>query len=311
MRLLASPELPGLTETVGAAGEPTASAARHIPLVHAGDLLATWTVVNRRTSILVPDDDAVLSSLAGQAAVAVFNARLSARLAGTVSEVRRQAVDLAASRERLVRAQDVERRRLERDLHDGAQQEIVAVLAKLQMARNRLRRGEADGVDSLLEEAKADVVDLLAELRELAHGIRPAVLADRGLVQAIEARAGRLPVPVTVDASAEVRARRYADQIEGAAWFALSEAIANALKHAGATELTVTLNAREGRLCLAVADDGHGFDPGTGTCTGLANLRDRLEALGGRLTVASRPGTGTTVNVDLPALSSPTAEVGA
>jgi signal transduction histidine kinase len=199
-----------------------------------------------------------------------------------------------------VSAQEVERRRLERDLHDGAQQEIVALMAKLRLARNRLSRGDQVGLDELLDEVQADARSLLEELRELAHGIRPPVLADRGLVGAIEARAARLPIDVAIAADPALRAARYDDDVEGAAWFAVSELCANALKHSGASRLVITVEEARGRLHVTVTDDGCGI-PQQRTETGLRGLRDRLEALDGRLRVTGRPGEGTQVGVSLPA----------
>ena len=291
---------PGLMETLGEAGEPIGACARSMPLVHAGILVGTLDCGPRIGGVLTAADDDVLSGLARQAALAVHNARLAAELAGRLDEIGVQASELTASRERLVSAQDVERQRLERDLHDGAKQEIVALMAKLRMARNRLARGEESGLGELLEELQGDARTVLDDLRELAHGIRPPVLSDQGLVRAIEARAARLPLDVTIEAEPAMAGTRFADEVEGAAWFVVSEACANALKHSGAARLVISLRTAGGRLVLRVDDDGCGI-AAAAAAVGLRPLRDRVAALGGTLAVTGRPGSGTTVEAVLPA----------
>ncbi len=293
---------PDLVEVLGRAGtaDPGEVPARRVALSHAGVVVGEIACGERSTGVLTAQDDAVLADLARQVGLAVHNARLAAELAGRLAEIRRQAGDLNASRARLVSAQETERRRLERDLHDGAQQEIVALMAKLRMAQNRLARGQSDDLGDLLGELQGDARSLLDDLRELAHGIRPPVLSDRGLVGAIEARATRLPLDVSIEAPADVAAARYADDVEGAAWFAVSEACANALKHSGADRLVITLSETHGTLRVTVTDDGCGIPAQTAT-TGLRNLRDRLEAVGGDLSVSSGPEGGTVLRAILPA----------
>ncbi len=292
---------PEVSECLGSDGERPAgqAAARSLPLLHAGEEIGRLECGERADGVLTPADDEVLGSLVRSVALAVHNARLAAELAGRLAEIGRQADELSASRARLVTAAESERRRLERDLHDGAQQEIVALLAKLRLARNRLARGDGD-LDGVLEEVSGDAQGLLEELRELAHGIRPPVLADRGLVGALEARAARLPVDVEILADPAVAASRYDDDVEGAAWFAASELCTNALKHSGASRLRLSLGEEGGVLRLVVGDDGTGL-PAAADGSGLRGLRDRVEALGGRLHVDSRPGGGTSVAVELPA----------
>ena len=298
--LTLDPALPDETECLGQAGEVEGPMARSVPLVHAGTDVGRLECGERVDGVLTAADDAVLLDLARQAGLALHNARLGAELAGRLVEIRTQAAELTASRTRLVQAQEVERRRLERDLHDGAQQEIVALMAKLRLARNRLGRGDQDGLDDLLDELQGDARGLLDDLRELAHGIRPPVLADRGLVGAIEARASRLPLDVAIEASPAVRDARYDDAVEGAAWFAVSELCANALKHSGAQQLVISLAEQDQQLLLRVSDNGCGI-PVQRAAEGLRGLRDRVEALGGRLEVSGTPGAGTAVRVLLPA----------
>jgi signal transduction histidine kinase len=232
-----------------------------------------------------------LATLSGQAATAIANVRLAAHL-------REQVAELARSRARIVAAQDTERRRIERDIHDGVQQEVVALIAKLRLARNRLGRGETP--EMLLAELQADAGELLADLRELAHGIHPPVLSDGGLVAAVEARAGRLPLDVTVRADEALRSRRLDADVEAAAYFVICEALTNVVKHARAERALVQMSAVNGELSLLVHDDGTGLSATNGNGQGLTNLRDRVEAVGGHLRVDGRPGEGTSVSAELP-----------
>jgi len=223
------------------------------------------------------DEIQLVRTLAGQLALAVRNARLAGRI---------------------VNAAESERRRIERNIHDGAQQELVALVAKLAMARSAAAQGGLgpDVIDDLRLEAQ----HILSELRELAQGIHPSVLSDGGLLEAVEDRCARLPLEVTIEASEGLRARRFGDDIEGAAYFFVTESLANVLKHADATRTTISLCYDGGRLLLGVADDGRGFDPTTASAGGLSGLRDRIRALGGTVTVASAPGSGTRVSASLP-----------
>jgi signal transduction histidine kinase len=241
------------------------------------------------------EDRQLLATLGGQAATAIANVALAAQLSERLAE-------LARSRTRILNAQDAERRRIERNLHDGAQQQVVALITKLRLARNQVDRGESPA--PLLAEMQGDVRELLTELRELAHGIHPPVLSDSGLVAAVEARAGRLPVPVVVRAEDGLHRQRFAEDVEGAAYFVVCEALTNVLKHADASGTEIELAATGEMLSIDVSDDGAGFGvPGRGT--GLANTRDRVEALGGRLAIDSRPGAGTRLHAELPLRPAP------
>jgi signal transduction histidine kinase len=236
------------------------------------------------------EDRRLLATLSAQAGTAIANVGLAAQLSLRLGE-------LARSRSRIVTAQDAERRRIERDIHDGAQQEVVALITKLRLARNQVERGESPA--ALLADMQGDARELLTDLRELAHGIHPPVLSDNGLVAAVEARAGRLPLPVVVRAADALRLRRLPEDVEGAAYFVVCEALTNVLKHAVATETEVSLAATGSCLSIDVRDDGTGFS-GSGRGTGLTNSRDRVEALGGRLGIDSRPGAGTRLHAELP-----------
>ncbi|GAA1579412.1 hypothetical protein GCM10009789_36430 [Kribbella sancticallisti] len=249
------------------------------------------------------DDDArVLDTLAHQVSLAVHNASLTRQLAGQLALAEAQAAEVAASRARIVSAGDAERRRIERDLHDGAQQRVVALMAGLRLAVNQLGRapGEVANTLSQLEQAARE---LLIELVEIARGIRPPVLTDHGLPEAIRSRTAKLPIDVelAVDPGADAR---LPDEIEGAAYFVCTEALTNVLKHAHADRAEVRLALVDGTLRLDVRDAGCGFDDGRGRGSGLANMEDRVTALGGRLTIDSRPGSGTRVRADLPVPSS-------
>lgn len=272
------------------AGEPGGAVAVAVPLERDGEVLGRLECGPKDGGYDDADRE-LLVTLAGQASTAIANLRLT-------SELNRRIGELAASRTRIVAAQDTERRRIERDIHDGVQQHVVVLVAKIRLARNALRRGERPA-DALLADVQADATELLADLRELVHGIHPPVLSDRGLVAAIETRADRLPVAVEVHARSELRERRFGPDVEGAAYFVVCEALTNVVKHAGASTATVELSASTDHLSVAVGDDGTGAHPET-VGYGLTNLRDRVEALGGTLCVDAHPGTGTRVSAELP-----------
>jgi signal transduction histidine kinase len=253
-----------------------------VPILLDGEQLGVVECGPRDAGPLTTDDEAVIVTFARQAALAVRNVRLTA--------------ELDRSRARLVRAQDVERRRIERDLHDGVQQHLVALIGQAARVRGRL----ADGPDGgPLAELQEGLQQALTDLRELAHGIHPSLLSDRGLLAAVESLAARSSVPVSVRADPDLRDRRFPEAIEGAGYFTVAEALANAGKHAAAKRIDVSLARSDQTLHITVHDDGTGFDPAAAVGEGLANLNERLAALGGRLEVASRPGDGTTVTARL------------
>lgn len=244
-------------------------------------------------------DQELLETLGRQAALALRNSRLAAELADRLEEIYRQAQELTASRTRIVQAEETERRRIERNIHDGVQQEIVALLAKLRLARNQL--GRDPGVaDATLAEIQEEARQALEDLRELARGIHPPVLSDRGLLEAVEARAARLPLGITIEAERSLRGRRYDEATEGAAYFLVCEALSNVLKHASARHATVRLAQEDGKLLVEVIDDGKGFTPNGTSGSGLRGLADRIEALGGDLRITSSPGEGTSLAARLP-----------
>jgi signal transduction histidine kinase len=227
-------------------------------------------------------------AVGGAAALAIQNERLDAELRAKLQELR-------ASRERMLRIGLEERRRLERNLHDGAQQRLVSLALNLRVARSKLRQ-DPDGAAELLREAGDELDSALEELRELARGLHPAVLSERGLRTAVESLALRAPVPVELGT---LPSERLPEEIELATYFVISEALTNVAKYADATQATVTVERHNGRVVVAVADDGvGGADPGKGS--GLRGLADRMAVLEGRLEVESEPGRGTTVKASIP-----------
>ena len=209
--------------------EPAMSAE----LTYAGDHLGIIDCGPRIRGRVGAADRESLETLARQAAVILHNARLAAELTRSLDEVKLQAEELSASRSRIVAAEASARRQIERDIHDGAQQDLVGLIAKIGLARNRLGP-DANGLGTTLEELQAGARDALTNLRQLASGIHPTELSDHGLVEAIEGRSARLPIGVTIDCAPELRTARFPEEIEGAAYFFVSEALANTLKHARA-----------------------------------------------------------------------------
>src|SRR5262249_11561211 len=203
--------------------------------------------------------------------------------------------DLAASRRRIIEAGDAERRRIERNLHDGAQQRLVALSVGLRLAQSKIRASPAEAGE-LLELMSRDLADALTELRELAQGIHPAVLTERGLGAALEVLVARTPLPVELDVKLP---EPLPEPVEAAAYYVVSEALANVVKHAGAEAATVRVTRMNGSARVEVADDGAGgAEPDRGS--GLWGLRDRVETLAGRLAIDNAAGTGTGVRAQAP-----------
>jgi signal transduction histidine kinase len=238
--------------------------------------------------VLMEEQREHVNAIGAAASLALENERLDAELRAKVDELR-------ASRERMLRIGLEERRRLERDLHDGAQQRLVSMALNLRMARTRLRE-EPEAAEQLLEGAGDELDAALDELRELARGIHPAVLSARGLDTALEALAHRAPVPVEIG---KIPGERLPEAVELAAYYVVAEALTNVAKYAAATHATVDIERQNGRLVVQVADDGvGGADPANGT--GLRGLADRLAVIEGRLEIDSEPGGGTTVTARIP-----------
>ena len=292
----------GPAPAVGAAGIGPADPAEPalvIPLTSAGTALGRIECGQRRDGPLLEEDRRLLATLAGQAATAARNMHLAAELSVRLDVIRQQAAELTASRARLARAQDAERRRIQRDLHDGFQQDVVVLTAKLALARERLRRGDSRADESLAE-LQRDLGLLLGQLRDYAHAIHPPVLTDQGLLEAIEAQAARLPMEVVIEADPALRGVRYPQHVEAATWFVVSEALTNAVKHARARRVLVALTQPNGHLAVEVRDDGCGFDEAAVRGLGLAGLADRISIVNGALHIDSRPGQGTSLRAEIP-----------
>jgi signal transduction histidine kinase len=271
---------------------------RVAPVSHSGDVLGL-IVVERPAGgdQFTEEDDRVLTELARQVGLALHNMQLDTALQASLDEVRRQAEELRASRARIVATADAERRKIERNLHDGAQQHLVALAVNLRLTRDLLA-DDPEGAAEMLESLVDSVKDTVQELRDLAHGIYPPLLMDSGLPEALRAAGSRCPLDVTVDASG---VGRYSTEIEAAVYFCCLEALQNASKHAPDATVAVTASDSAGRLHFEVADDGPGFDPAVATAGhGFVNMSDRLGAIGGAVTWDSRPGEGTRVHGSVP-----------
>jgi signal transduction histidine kinase len=270
-------------------------AARAVEVRHQGELLGALSVNKRRGEALTPIEEKLMEDLAHQAGLVLKNVGLSADLQARLEELR-------ASRQRLVSAQDVERRRLERNLHDGAQQHLVALKVKLGLAEMLLGRDPAKAA-ATLKQLKGDADEALETLRDLARGIYPPLLADKGLVVALESQARKATLPVRVEAEG---VERFAQDVEATVYFCVLEALQNVQKHAGASRVEVRLRGEAGMLSFEVIDDGAGFDTETAKRgAGLTNMADRVDALGGKVQAISDPAAGTCIRGELPARARP------
>jgi signal transduction histidine kinase len=271
---------------------------RVAPISHGGELLGI-IVVSRTEDALNFDeeDERVLTELARQVGLAFHNAQLDTALQTSLDELRRQAEELRASRARIVATGDAERRRVERNLHDGAQQHLVALAINLRLAKDVVAEDPAAAVE-MLDELSNAVQDTIQELRELAHGIYPPLLVDSGLGEALRAVANRSPLDVSVETDG---IDRYPGDTEAAVYFCCLEALQNAGKHAPDAHVTVRVWEESGGLLFAVRDDGPGFDVRTAQGGhGFTNMMDRLGAIGGAVRWESESGKGTTIRGSVP-----------
>jgi len=249
-----------------------------------GELLGALAVDMPANDPMDPSKERLILDLASQAGLVLRNVRL-------IEELR-------ASRQRLVAAQDEERRRLERNIHDGAQQQLVALTVKLRLLEQIAER-DPRRAREMAEQIQTDAASALDDLRDLARGIYPPLLADKGLTAALEAQARKSPVPVSVDAD---DLGRFPQEVEAAVYFSCLEALQNVTKYAEASGVTISFVRRDGLLSFRVTDDGVGFDPTSTTHgSGLQGIADRLDALGGTFEVVSSTGAGTTVRGTVPA----------
>ncbi len=264
--------------------------ARAIGVYHQDELLGAITLEKAKNEAVSAAEDKLLTDLASQAGLVLRNVRLTAELQATID-------DLRASRRRLVQAQDEERQRIERNLHDGAQQQLVALSVQLSLLDSAA--DDPSEIRELTGQLRTGLRAALDDLRALARGIYPPVLADQGLRAALQAQADRASLPVLVEADGIGRFSRGA---EATLYFCVLEALQNVAKYAKASLATVTVTQFDGRLEFSVADDGAGFDPAAASRgTGLQGMADRLSALGGLLRIESAPGHGTTISGTMPA----------
>jgi signal transduction histidine kinase len=251
---------------------------------HGDELLGALALRKPPNEPLSVTESRLLEDLAAQAGLVLRNVRLTADLQANVEELR-------ASRRRLVDAQDEERRKIERNLHDGAQQQLVALTVQLGLLE-RLAE-DPERVRQMSAQLQTALRDALDDLRDLARGIYPPLLADKGLAVALEAQGRRAAVATTVESDG---VGRYPREIEAAVYFCALEAMQNVAKYAEATSAVVRLSERDSELVFEISDDGRGFDPArTSYGTGLQGMADRLDAIGGSLDVHSEPGAGTIV----------------
>src|SRR5215470_15257231 len=283
---------PGATPSTAAAlgsdgGLPAFEGASHAAAVqHGGELLGALSLQKPRNESLTGTEDELLRHLASQAGLVLRNAAL-------IDELR-------ASRRRLVEAQDAERRKIEQNLHDGVQQQLIAMMIQAGLLEESA--SDPAAVRELTPAIKDGLRAALEDLRDLARGIYPPLLADQGLVPALQAQAYKAPVPVQIDADF---IGNYPQDTEAAVYFCALEALQNITKYASATRATISLACAGGSLRFTITDDGAGFDTAAGRHgTGLQGMADRLAALGGALQVRSQPGHGTILSGELPLIAS-------
>jgi signal transduction histidine kinase len=260
------------------------------PIRHQGELLGALSIVKKPGESITPTEEKLVRDLAAQAGLVMRNVALTEQLMDHIEQLR-------ASRQRLVNAQDEERRKLERNLHDGAQQQLVALSVKLRLAEALVERNP-EKTRSMLGDLQTETGQAIEDLRDLARGIYPPLLADKGLVAALEAQARKGSIETSVRAE---NVTRYPQQVEAAVYFCALEALTNVAKYSGATSAEVRLAQSNGSLLFEVSDHGAGFDLDRTTYgTGLRGMADRVEAIGGTLEILSTPGVGTSVSGRIP-----------
>ena len=286
----ADPETPTSVAYEGAVMPALPGATRTVEVLHHGELLGALGVTMRRGESLTPVEEKLLDDLAHQAGLVLKNVGLTA-------DLQRRLEELRASRQRLVSAQDAERRRLERNLHDGAQQHLVALKVKLGLAEMLTAR-DPEKAKQTIAQLKSDTDEALETLRDLARGIYPPLLAEKGLTVALESQARKAMLPVTVDAGG---VGRYSQEVEATVYFCVLEALQNVQKYAQASRVMVRLDDGDGELGFEVEDDGRGFDvEHVKHGAGLTNMTDRVDAVDGAVLVTSAPGKGTVVAGRIP-----------
>lgn len=272
---------------------------RVAPASHSGELLGLLVIERAADGDhFTEEDDRVLTELARQVGLALHNVQLDSALQESLANLERANDDLRTSRARIVATGDAERRKIERNLHDGAQQHLVALAVNLRLTKDMLS-DDPEGAAEMLEALADAVKDTIQELRDLAHGIYPPLLMDSGLPEALRAAANRSPLAVSVDADG---VGRHPSDVEAAVYFCCLEALQNAAKHAPEASVHITVTEGEGQLSFEVRDDGPGFDVAAATTTGhgFVNMSDRLGAIGGAVEWRSVPGEGATISGTIP-----------
>jgi signal transduction histidine kinase len=268
---------------------PPFEASRAVPVRHGDELLGALSLQKPANEPLTATEDQLLQHLASQAGLLLRNVQLTAELQATIAELR-------ASRRRLVGTQDAERRKIERNLHDGAQQQLIALTIQLGLLEQSA--DDPGYFRQMAAQLKDGLRAALEDLRDLARGIYPPLLADQGLAAALQAQARKAPLPVLIETDS---LGRYPQDTETTVYFCTLEALQNITKYAGASQATVRLACSQGSLQFTITDDGTGFDTTTARHgTGLQGMTDRLAALGGTLAIRSQPGHGTTLTGRLP-----------
>ena len=283
-------------------GAPAITGTDRVALVYyEGEALGALSVSKRPGETLAPVEGQLMSDLAAQAGLLLRNI-------GLTEQLRARLAELQASRLRIVAAQDDQRRRIERDIHGGAQHQLLAIASTLALAKSVAGQDE-QRERALVAQLKAETSGALETLRELARGIYPPLLAEQGLAAAIGAQADKAPGPVEVSTDG---VGRYPAEIETAVYFCCVEALRNAARHAPGSAVRISLAGDQGQITFTVTDDGPGFDPAAGPArSGLQNMSDRLAALGGSCQIDSRPGRGTTVAGRVELADAPAGNAGA
>ena len=284
-------ERPGATPAMVVDGRRHSLAVRE-----RGELLGALTVVVREGQRLTPVEERLFAGLAAQSGLMLRVAGLRTELEQQLTQLQHRTDELRRARRDLVSRQDAERQRLERNIHDGAQQEVLALLVNLRLTQTLLARSPERGARLLVEQAAAARATI-DTLTALSRGLYPKLLTDAGPVVALRAVVASGPIPVDLTA-AEIP--RCTPAVEAAIYFCCLEAVQNATKHSGASRITIDIRRDGSGIDLAVADDGSGFEVGRPSAHGLANIRDRIEAVQGSVAISSQPGHGTTIQARIP-----------
>lgn len=286
-------------QPVGIGPDPVSDLpGRHAVAVrHHRELLGVLTVSKDSGHPVTAAEDKLLSDIASQAALVLRNLQLTAELEGRLAETTALAREVRASRQRIVAAQDAARRRIERDIHDGAQQYLVALAVKVRLAKGMIDRDPKQAKD-MLAELRTVTGEALETLRDLTRGIYPPLLAEHGIGEALRVHTVRMGAPVALDTTG---IGRYPADVEAAVYFSCLEALQNAMKYANAHRVAVRISESGGALSFTVSDDGSGFDAGrTKHGSGLQNMHDRIATQGGAIEIRTSPGEGTTISGRIP-----------